>query len=566
MGVAGRILLLNLLLFAGSISHAEEKVYMSKPRCSAFVKHGYATQCKYDSKEDDYYTTLTKSGLQFQKALDDAYDRGVKNGTIDPNADIIVTAPRFDPVTGLPYLEPDLDAELAAATAPLSVPQMRSGEVSDTSAEGDDIAIVQRRQEPAPVESNRPTAQDITSQYDTLCKPQLEETQKCCQHPEQCLGNGGAQNSAILGSLQAVLSSAGQAASLSGACGQMQNVALTTTAINTALASQCVSKIAQCKQSCSQVIEQARAMYTECRGSATLCTTQERAELSRISGAGNSCEANESFAQQQANQTIASALTAKTMGLCKDATTGSAVNTASNTADIRSLSINCLDSANAANPACQTRCNRAGSQNDPLCNQNSASGGFGSSNGGLVDPNSKSNGALKDSLDEVEANQTALTDSVAPTASKTAASSGGGGSGVGGGGDSPVDAPLRDYGSSLDSLSFDTKSVAGGVRTGSGYSAGGSRSPASSKEESSFFKFPFFGKKDDGPKSFNPKDYLPGGRLDPRRRLAGLGQPGGIGSAHGDIFKSITNRFYQVCLRDALMDCEILRKNGPVGK
>lgn len=566
MVIWGRLITIILLVCVGSSSYAAEKTYMSKPRCSAYVKHGYATKCEYDQKENDYYTTLTKSGLQFEKALNDAYDRGVANGTIDPNADIIVTAPRFDPVTGVPYLEPDLDAELAAATAPLTPPQMRGGQVSDTSAEEDDVAVVRRREEPASVESSRPTAQDITSQYDTLCKPQLEETQKCCQHPEQCLGNGGAQNSAILGSLQAVLSSAGQAASLSGACGQMQNVALTTTAINTALASQCVSKISQCKQSCSQVIEQARAMYAECRGSSTLCSVQERAELSRISGAGNSCEANESFAQQQANQTIASALTAKTMGLCKDATTGGTANTATNTAEIRSLSINCLDSANAANPACQTRCNRAGSQNDPLCNQNSASGSFGSSNSGLVDPNGKSNSALKDSLDEVEANQAALTDNVAPTASKTAASSGGGGVGVGGGGDSPVDAPLRDYGSSLDSLSFDTKSVAGGVRTGSGYSGGSSRSPASSKEESSFFKFPFFGKKDDGPRSFNPKDYLPGGRLDPRRRLAGLGQAGGIGSAHGDIFKSITNRFYQVCLRDALMDCEILRKNGPIGK
>src|SRR5690606_28853762 len=68
-------------------------------------------------------------------------------------------------------------------------------------------------------------------------------------------------------------------------------------------------------------------------------------------------------------------------------------------------------------------------------------------------------------------------------------------------------------------------------------------------------------------KPFNPKDYLPGGRLDPKRKLAGLaGAIPDVAPVHGDIFKNISRKFYQICLRDRLYDCSTLRKQGPVGQ
>lgn len=543
----------------------------TKNDCDLYLKNKYIERCTPEKGSDVYFEGyLTPKGEAFEA---DNLARGLQyNGNpaspVDDSGEIIVTA-RRQFIDGVPVIPTDAtggNGDSSSATTGLTIPagmtSRNGGSTNYSGTDSDNSLTIPASTDP--IVSASDSVDRITSRYDLECRPQLESTQRCCQHPEQCLGNNGAGNSAILGSIQAVMASAGQAASLSGACGRMRDVALSAAAINSALAAKCVSQINQCKQSCREIIDQARTMYSDCQRTTGGCTSSTRSRLAEISNSSNSCESNEAYAQQQANQTIASGLTAKTMDLCKQSTS-SQTTAASNSASTRSNLLNCLDPSNASNPSCQNSCNRAGSQNDPLCNPSLANNGFSSSSTGLVDPNGKNkNLAGTDSLDEIESNQAALTDTIAPAASKTASSAGGGGSAnLGGDPESPVGLnSLAGAQGGYDASALNPKYVSSGVRTGNGYSSP-SRSVASAKEESSFFSLPFFGKKDDSQKAFNPKDYLPGGRLDPRRRLAGLSEAMGIGSVHGDIFKSITNRFYQVCLKDGLMDCESVRKIGP---
>lgn len=437
--------------------------------------------------------------------------------------------------------------------------------------------------------NKRQEISELSQKYLDNCAPAIKTAQRCCQHPEQCLGESvgadGSQNSMILGTLQTILSAAGQAASLSGACGKMQNVALTVTAVNAALATKCTAKIVKCKQECKSIIDDAKEKYKQCQAQPTKCigdrqpTAQTgeapaafaaretkyreaymaaRQDLASMVNTPNTCEANENYAQNQVNQTIASALTAKTMGLCKEASSNSSSVSAANAA----FNVDCSSAANAANPACQNVCNRAGSQNDPACNPNLAGNGYGTGSGtGTSGTNLNGLGGI----DELENAQGILTDSVNPNANKAQLGSGAGGGGVGGGGGGLGGFESQAAGGGDAGSGFDPKSVGAGFRSGSGYSAPGGRGLASAGGAGGY-SAPAGKPGVAAGQPFNPKDYLPGGRLDPKRKLAGLAATTPeIGAVHGDIFRSITNRFYQICLRDGLYDCATLRRSGTQG-
>lgn len=421
----------------------------------------------------------------------------------------------------------------------------------------------------SPVASSASNINSIIDRYEAQCKPKLTITERCCREPDRCIGNsdGEGSNSAILGSIQAVLGATGQASAISGNCGNMQNAALMTTALNTALARNCTNKINQCKQACTAIREEASQALAACTAGTTCAgMVSERSRLRVITSEERSCEANENYAQQQANQAIAAAMTAKTMGLCKEATTAQTQPGGNNVA-LNNLNIDCSNPASASNPACQNACNRAGAQNDPACNPGLGAG-FGSGGGSqLVDPNGKFNPDAS-ALDEIEAGQEALTENIAPVASKASKSTPGGGANLpGGGDDGGGGGGLQARGGGDENRYLDPSSVSSGVRSGNGYVSSVGRSVASKGGSGGLDLSAFAQLGKEGGKPFNPKDYLPGGRLDPKRRLAGLGAANGeIGAVHGDIFKNITNRFYQVCLRDALMDCDSVRQAKKLGK
>ncbi|MCB0350977.1 MAG: hypothetical protein KDD38_07325, partial [Bdellovibrionales bacterium] len=67
---------------------------------------------------------------------------------------------------------------------------------------------------------------------------------------------------------------------------------------------------------------------------------------------------------------------------------------------------------------------------------------------------------------------------------------------------------------------------------------------------------------------FNLNDYLPRDKAKRKlaiRRLASLASAR-VSPSQIDIFKKVTNRYYQLCLRDALYDCASLRKMKSVNK
>ena len=84
---------------------------------------------------------------------------------------------------------------------------------------------------------------------------------------------------------------------------------------------------------------------------------------------------------------------------------------------------------------------------------------------------------------------------------------------------------------------------------------GGYRGPASKSAAGAYKK----GKK------FSLKDFLPGGKANPKRGLAGFARSNPeIGAKTDDLFNRITARFYEICLKNRLYDCKTItnRKRG----
>jgi hypothetical protein len=139
----------------------------------------------------------------------------------------------------------------------------------------------------------------------------------------------------------------------------------------------------------------------------------------------------------------------------------------------------------------------------------------------------------------------------------TPAGTGGGGLGGGGGASGGGSDPARGGGKT--GGGYDT-GILRGVASGNGYSVG---PRVSTGNNGGFSGYGASGKAGNVLGSaFNLKDYLPGGKSGPvKNTFRGLASKlADVGPAHDDIFEKISNRFYQICLRDALYDCENLKK------
>ena len=136
---------------------------------------------------------------------------------------------------------------------------------------------------------------------------------------------------------------------------------------------------------------------------------------------------------------------------------------------------------------------------------------------------------------------------------------GGGGSGSGGGGDPGVGGAAGARNPS--SILKGTRSGNGYSRKGSGLrtgSGGGYRGPASGSAKGAYKK----GKK------FSLKDFLPGGKANPKRGLAGFSRSKNpqLGAKTDDLFNRITARFYEICLKNRLYDCSTITNRKRRGR
>jgi hypothetical protein len=420
---------------------------------------------------------------------------------------------------------------------------------------------------------------DLKNRFDT-CEQKLKQTATCCGNPMSCLTGDGSEgaNSGVMMALQVAAGAATNLASISGSCGTLGQVSTGMAAINAALAFKCTSKINQCNASCKPIRDEAIKLQRECGADCAtkiaggpaayraLDPSEKRNvsddarnisdDLRELAKNADDCDTWGGKAVEQQSQAIASLYAAKIAGLCKKQSTTDPNSSVANNA----FNVNCSDPTNAANPVCQNQCNRANAANDPVCAQLLGLGtsGFGTGSGtNLAD--ASATGAGSGSIDEFEDAQSMIDANI--QAQKNSANVGGGGGGGGvpsgassSGGDSGG-AGGGDGGSGLNTA------ILGGTKSGSGYSqpfvrssmGGGGYSASGGGGR---------GVASEG-KPFNPRDFLPGGKMDPKRKLAGLASASPeIGAVHGNIFTNITNRFLQVCLRDGLFDCETLRKNS----
>jgi hypothetical protein len=407
----------------------------------------------------------------------------------------------------------------------------------------------------------------IVAEYEK-CQAQYNNTEKCCEHPESCiaesLGGKSGDGSAAYKALQMVgtLAGAVPASSIGQACGRMKDVATGFAVLNTALAAKCESKVKTCNDICGEVGRKAKEKLAELEKIETNqynsgWITDYRSQMRTFAGEKSNCNEFNNAVVEKAAQAVASAYSAKMAGTCKEIATNGAGAIAPNTFDV-----DCTNVANAANPVCQSACNRQGWENDPVCvaanggnrnpNLNTGSGGAGD----------RAPGSPLDGLELSEDPQEVEAMAANPgQPGGTNVGQGGGGFDAGGGGGMGGAGSADAGGGGGGGYN---KDIIAGTRTGGGYSIpGGSRGFSGGYSGGSSG-----GRKvaSDG-KPFNPRDFLPGGRLDPKRKLAGLSAAAaaGVGAVHGNIFTNISNRFYQVCLRDGLMDCSTLRKRGRVG-
>jgi hypothetical protein len=418
------------------------------------------------------------------------------------------------------------------------------------------------------------TSSEVTQaiqQNNDSCFKASTVADQCCGNPASCItstpsGNddgsgGGSAGAEILGFvLETAVAIPG---SISAVCGRWQDATAVATALTAYVAAKCQVKVQSCKSSCSTTTSQRQsdlqsAEVNRCPSEViTAISSVYYSYKNELDICGTSNNADFAIAQQG----IGSALGNRFASMCKSQAN------ALNPSALAFNTPNCLIPAQAASPFCQYQCDRPGAATSPLCAGMLASlgappgfnaTGLGPGGVGGLGLNAKS--LFNDIPNPAESDQPAVYGS--PTASNAGLdvpAGGGASGGLGGGGGLPggqgvAAGPGKGGG-------YDT-GILRGIASGSGYSGG----RMSTGTNGGFAGYGAQNRADNLlAKKFSLKDFLPGGtKGEPRSVFRGLASTvADISPAHDDIFKKVTNRFYQVCLRDALMDCDALKKVKP---
>lgn len=397
-----------------------------------------------------------------------------------------------------------------------------------------------------------------------ICKQAHDVAQECCSRPESCLkkpdGEQSEQDGAIGDTIKTVLGTAASipAGSLSAMCGRMQTVGNIMTAFNGYLAMQCSRYVNQCKTKCKVTPELTAQINQKCEigqnYNSDICTKIGTLKET-FDDYKNECAIADNGSMQMAAQAIASQAAAKYAGTCKKLAE-EIIPPAGE--DLRPddlfVGTNCANPTAQTMSFCQSQCSRPGAEQDPNCaaflgKLNNSGGQF---NNGGIDP--KSLFGDLDSGDEGSQSPN-FTDVDAKNAGSTGVGAGGGGGLLGGGGGAGGDS--GDGGGAAGADGYNTK-VDRGLASGNGYSSVGGRMMGG--VSGGFSGYGNSKAITNSGKAFNLKDFLPSSKtqIKPFRSIASLSQE--ISPAHDDIFKKVTARFYQLCLRDALYDCSTLQK------
>lgn len=403
----------------------------------------------------------------------------------------------------------------------------------------------------------------VSREYDgqfKTCEKARMVADECCSRPESCLTKPDgemSQNDGMAGDAIKMLMgmAAGfPAGSASAMCGKMKTIANISTGINAYLAQRCSHYVSQCKKQCqppSNLKNELSTCGTSDINSKTcdLVTAQEV----RFKDEADECMQMDNQSMRLAAQAVGAQLSAKFADMCKDQFEAQKIAEEEIKPEDLFANTNCANPTAQTMSFCQTQCSRPGAQQDPNCaaflglnNNNGFTPTTAGNNDGLFDDlNADESGEQKPVFDDIQARAN----------SSTGVAGGGGGGMLGGSG-----APGGDSGGGGQGgydAGHNTK-IDRGLASGNGYSSGGGR--MMSGAGGGFSGYGRGAITNNNGKGVNLKDFLPGrdAKASPFRGLASVARD--ISPAHDDIFKKVTSRFYQLCLRDALYDCATIKK------
>jgi hypothetical protein len=341
----------------------------------------------------------------------------------------------------------------------------------------------------------------------------------------------------------------------------MQYAAHAMTAVNTYLAYKCSNHIRICKKTCEQSKKEFQEKYGDndaaCTHSANSGLENCRnyyTMIEKYESTSRECKAMDNQSMKLAAQAVSSQVAAQFAGHCKKL----AKSQENPIVVDNSFSADCTNAANISNPICQQFCMRSENSNVAACQNylKTYLGAKGTGDGSNAPGNETAKSPFDTLVADDEGKQLINPGDVAAKAqSSTGGGGGGGGGGLGGGGGDAGGGSTG--GNNTDTSGYGTNILKGTYSGGGGFSnnrynsgSGGGGYASGTNNSKSIFG-----------ETFSLKDFMPQTKtkgLTPTRGLA-VANPD-ISPAHADIFKKVTDRFFQVCLRDALYDCSTLKK------
>jgi len=405
------------------------------------------------------------------------------------------------------------------------------------------------------------------------CEARRKKAEQCCTKPETCIGDavgaGGGASSTVLQAIQLTMAGAtmlsGAGGDIARTCATMGTVSQASMVLNTAMAGTCTASVSQCNGACDDLKERLKALYDQTPTVLADQRTKIGTLRQDVAKKVDACSTYNNTTVRAGMQAMASWQAAQSAKMCQEQAGGGGLDNFGE----NQFNIDCNSPMGVSNAACQQRCSRADAANDPSCARilaqnanfnNKNGGGRRGGPGGPGGPGGNGPPIIDIGPDNEDPQVPPIGQGLqaanglnqmqgggaAGIAFGGGDFGGGGGPGGAGGGGLRIDPNILKGTSSGNGYSQQ-----GGLRGGSGggYSQNfGGRDPASTGQK------------------FSLKDFLPGGKMAPKRGLAGMvgGNPE-IGSKTDDIFKRISGRFYQLCLQDRLYDCSTLRgmKRGP---
>lgn len=396
------------------------------------------------------------------------------------------------------------------------------------------------------------TSQDLQQDVQQ-CDSNLSEAVKCCNDPTQC----GASSSG-----SSVMPPATDSQSLKNYCAQMKNASNSGRSSNAEAAGICYTHHSTCSKSCEDSKKKWQDHLPSCK-SPSCDPSKVQQALSLFQERTKNCEKLSEMERVLARQSNSNFQDAQDSKKCEEQAAqseedqqqqdqGNSAETASTGPDCsgeNATKSECVDCSKYPNsPLCMNQ-----QQNSNAYNEDSSGGGLSNSNEKGIELNDFNVGGGVDGLPQFPSFESVAAE---PAQGKAIPNGGGGVPGGGAAGGGSGFEGMGGDGSGGGASGYKTDVLAG-ERGGGGYSGNSSMEPSGGGGFGGYgsgggeFKNRFSG--------LDLKQYLPGGKKDPKRGLASANLNSGhpeISPVGVSIFKKISERYDAKCKLKMLMSCE----------